>query len=246
MAAGGTITREVLTRPQRTKLDGTSDRQFYAFPRIVKHVDDSFLAQVTQLYRQRIPPGAAVLDLMSSWVSHLPQGVKYDKVVGHGMNPAELAKNKQLDSFFVRDLNAEPDGWALADSSFDAVTCCVSVQYLQQPERVFAEIYRVLRPGGVCIITFSNRMFYDKAITAWRDGTGFSRCNLVKQYFQCVEGFTEPEVLQEVKLPEGSQQGGLQGLLAALPQPLQQFMSRAGQDPFYGVVAYRNFKPEHQ
>ena len=62
---------------------------------------------------------------MSSWVSHLPHNVKYSKVVGHGMNAAELAKNKQLDNFFVRDLNAEPDGWAFADSSFDAVTCCV-------------------------------------------------------------------------------------------------------------------------
>lgn len=72
-----------------------------------------------------LPAGGAVLDLMSSWVSHLPAGVKYSKVVGHGMNAAELAKNKQLDSFFVRDLNAEPDGWALPDSSFDAVTCCV-------------------------------------------------------------------------------------------------------------------------
>lgn len=84
-----------------------------------------------------------------------------------------------------------------------------------------------------------------QAITAWRDGTGFSRSNLVKQYFQCVEGFTEPEVLQEVALPEGKQQGGLQGLLKVLPGPLQQLVSRTGQDPFYGIVAYRNFKADY-
>eukprot|EP00878_Enallax_costatus_P034749 GHUV01038580.1.p1 GENE.GHUV01038580.1~~GHUV01038580.1.p1 ORF type:complete len:101 (-),score=25.45 GHUV01038580.1:135-437(-) len=80
-----------------------------------------------------------------------------------------------------------------------------------------------------------------QAITAWRDGTGFSRVNLVKQYFQCVEGFTEPEVVQEVQLP----QGGLQGLLSILPKPLQQIAGRAGQDPFHAVIAYRNFKSEH-
>lgn len=66
-----------------------------------------------------------MLDLMSSWVSHLPADVKYEKVIGHGMNAAELAKNKQLDSFWVRDLNAEPDGWAMPDASVDAVVCCV-------------------------------------------------------------------------------------------------------------------------
>ena len=37
-----------------------------------------------------------------------------------------------------------------------------SVQYWQQPERVLAEVYRVLKPGGVVIITFSNRLFYNK------------------------------------------------------------------------------------
>lgn len=74
----------------------------------------------------------------------------------------QLARNKQLDSFFVRDLNREPDGWAAGDASFGAVLCCVSVQYLQYPEKVFAEIYRVLKPGGVCIISFSHRLYYTK------------------------------------------------------------------------------------
>jgi hypothetical protein len=117
--------REVLTPSQRRKLDEEDDRSFYGVPRLVKHVDDGFLAQVTELYRQRIPEGAAVLDLCSSWVSHLPEEVTYSKVVGHGLNAAELARNKRLDTFFVRNLNKEPQGWALADQSIDAVVCCV-------------------------------------------------------------------------------------------------------------------------
>ncbi|KAG2433869.1 hypothetical protein HXX76_008222 [Chlamydomonas incerta] len=240
---GGTVLRQVLTGSERTKLDTGDDRGFYDAPRLVKHVDDGFLDQVTELYRQRIPEGGAVLDLCSSWVSHLPPEATYSKVVGHGMNAAELARNPRLDSFFVRNLNASPDGWAAADQSFDAVLCCVSVQYLQQPERVFAEVYRVLKPGGVFIITFSNRLFYTKAISAWRDASGYARCQLVKQYFQAVAGFTAPEVLTELpKQVAGTAAGN--GMLPQWLKPLSRFFARTSLDPFYAVVAYRNFKRE--
>lgn len=106
----------------------------------------------------------------------------------HLLRVLQLRRNKRLDRFFIRDLNKEPSGWAEKDSTFDAVICCVSVQYMQQPECVFAEIQRVLKPGGVCIITFSSRLFYSKAIQGWRDNSAFGRISLVKQYFQCVKG----------------------------------------------------------
>lgn len=245
-AGGGVILREVLSGADRTKLDTNDDRSFYDLPRFVKHVDDGFLAQVTELYRQRIPPGGSVLDLCSSWVSHLPPEVKYSKVVGHGLNAAELARNPLLDTFFVRNLNKDPSGWALPDREFDAVVCCVSVQYWQQPERVLAEVYRVLKPGGLCIITFSNRLFYNKAISAWRDASGYARCQLVKQYFQAVEGFTQPEALTEVKPQAGdgsATRGGPQNLPGFLGGFAKLFL-RSSSDPFYAVLAYRNFKPE--
>lgn len=95
-------------------------------------------------------------------MSHLPNERRYARVVGHGMNAAELARNPRLDEWFVRDLNKEPSGWAAPDGSFDAVLCTAGLQYLQQPEAVLAEVRRVLKPGGIVIIAFSNRMFYEK------------------------------------------------------------------------------------
>ncbi|GAQ77968.1 S-adenosyl-L-methionine dependent methyltransferases [Klebsormidium nitens] len=233
---GGAILREVLTREGRGKLDLKDDRAFYSFPRLVTHVDDQFLNTLTEVYRQRIPAGAEVLDLMSSWVSHLPPEVSYKRVVGLGMNAAELARNPRLDAFFVKNLNEEPQLEA-ADCSFDAVLICVSVQYLQQPEKVFAEIFRVLRPGGVCIVSFSNRMFYDKAIASWREGTGYSRVQLVKQYFSCIRGFTQPETITELPKAESKSSQN-----SNLLQKFLKLFRRAGSDPFYAVVAYRNFK----
>ncbi|PPD92705.1 hypothetical protein GOBAR_DD10357 [Gossypium barbadense] len=149
------------------------------------------------LYRERLKPGSEILDLMSSWISHLPNEVVYKRVVGHGLNAQELARNSRMDYFFVKDLNQDQK-LEIEDSSFDAVLCTVSVQYLQQPEKAFAEVFRVLRPGGVFIVSFSNRLFYEKAINAWRDGTAYSRVQLVLQYFQCIEGFTQPEVIREL------------------------------------------------
>ncbi|KAK1319220.1 hypothetical protein QJS10_CPB04g01613 [Acorus calamus] len=184
--------------PRRAKLNVLPDRDFYSFPRFVTHVDDGFISALTGLYRDRVSPGSEVLDIMSSWVSHLPEEVKYKRVVGHGLNAAELARNRRLDCFVVKDLNNDGQRFEFESCSFDAVLCAVSVQYLQCPEKVFAEVFRLLKPGGVFIVSFSNRMFYEKAVAAWRDGTTYSRVQLVVQYFQCVEGFTQPEVIREL------------------------------------------------
>lgn len=131
----GRIKRLVLTKDGRTKLNPKSDREFYSYPRFVTHVDDNFISTLTDLYRERLRPDAEILDLMSSWVSHLPKDVKYKRVVGHGLNAQELSKNLRLDYFFVKDLN-EDQQLQMESCSFDAVICTVSVQYLQQPEKV--------------------------------------------------------------------------------------------------------------
>lgn len=229
--------REVLTTAQRTKLDARDDRDWYSLPRLVHHSDEGFRAKVTQLYRERIPVDAVVLDLCSSWVSHLPPDVPYAEVIGHGLNAAELAANKRLSKFFVRNLNKEPDDWALQDCSCDAVLIACSVQYLQQPERVFAEIYRVLKPGGVCIVTFTNRMFYEKAIAAWRDASQYARILLVKSYFQAVKGFTQPEsVTQMATVPQQENNSNFMSVL-------KQMFSSPDRDPFIAVLSYKDFTP---
>ncbi|XP_039133845.1 uncharacterized protein LOC120270843 [Dioscorea cayenensis subsp. rotundata] len=228
----GKIKRLVLSPEGRTKLNRSPDRDFYSFPRFVTHVDDGFISTLTDVYRERLKPGWEILDLMSSWVSHLPKEVEYKRVVGHGMNAMELARNNRLEYFFVKDLNLE-QRLPLEDSSFDAVLCTVSIQYLQCPEKVYAEVFRVLKPGGVFIISFSNRLFYEKAISAWRDGTSYSRVQLVIQYFQCVDGFTQPEVIK--RLPANVDTSPLTWLLRLL--------GVSTSDPFYAVIAHKNFKP---
>jgi SAM-dependent methyltransferase len=215
----------ILLRPeQRTKLDETEDLDFYASPRFVTHVDQGFIDQLTTLYRERLQPNTRILDLMSSWVSHLPNEMEFACIEGHGMNEVELAKNPRLDRYFVQNLNVNPQ-LPLPTQQFDAVLNTVSVQYLQYPEATFSEIYRVLKPGGIAIVSFSNRMFYQKAITAWRERTEIERVQLVELYFQSTPGFSQPEVIIR-------------------PAPIPSFLQMLGiggvADPFYAVVAHRS------
>lgn len=207
---------------QRTKLDDTDDTLFYSYPRFVTHVDEGFIKQLTDLYRERLKPNTRILDMMSSWVSHLPEEMEFAHIEGHGLNEEELARNSRLDHYFVQDLNKNPK-LPLPDGDFDAVLICVSVQYLQYPDAVFSEIHRVLKPGGIAIISFSNRMFYQKAIAAWRDASESSRVELVKGYFTSVPGFSPPEVITRK---------------SSAPNFLQ-WMGAAGGDPFYAVIAQR-------
>lgn len=148
------------------KQDMGDDLAFYAPPRLVTHIDEAATAALTRFYRQMLPEGGRLLDLMSSWVSHLPEDRSFT-VIGHGMNEAELAANPRLERWFVRDLNSEPV-LALDDRAFDGAMCCVGAQYLQQPVAVFAEVRRVLRLRAPFIVSFSNRCFPTKAVAIWR------------------------------------------------------------------------------
>ncbi len=172
------------------KNDATPDWLFYQSPRKLVHIDDGAIAAVTQVYRELLPPGGAILDLMSSWRSHLPPEATYARVAGLGMNAEEMRDNPQLTDFIVRDLN---DGPLLpyGDDAFDAACCCVSVQYLQKPLHVFAEVRRVLKVGAPFVLTFSNRCFPTKAVDLWRQTDDRGHLQVVQRYFELSGGWRD-------------------------------------------------------
>jgi SAM-dependent methyltransferase len=178
------------------RLDETPDAAFYASPRFVTHIDDATIAALTAYYREALPRGADVLDLMSSWVSHLPPAndLPLGRVVGIGMNAEELAANARLATWHVRDLNDDPR-LPFAEASFDAALCAVSIQYLTQPVAVFSELARVLRPGGRAVIATSHRCFPTKAIRAWHVLPPAERLRTIAAYFAQAGGFAPAATL---------------------------------------------------
>ena len=171
------------------KQDPSPDAEFYDFPRFVTHIDDGAIAAVTSVYREVFPAGGSLLDLMSSWVSHLPADVAYASVVGHGMNEEELSANPRFSRWFLQDFNADPI-LPLDDTSFDGAGLCVSVQYLQRPVELFREVGRVLRPGAPFVVSFSNRCFPTKAVAIWQAMRGPDQQTLVGAYMRAA-GFAE-------------------------------------------------------
>jgi hypothetical protein len=171
------------------RLDDREDSVFYSTPRLVQHLDATAIRQVTGIYAGFLEDGMQVLDLMSSWVSHLPEDRSLT-ITGLGMNREELEKNPQLANFGVQDLNTEP-ALPWPDATFDAAVCTVSIEYLTQPVQVVRELGRVLKPGAPFVIAFSDRWFPTKSIGIWNDLHPFERMALVLEYFHRAGNFTD-------------------------------------------------------
>ncbi|MDQ3912049.1 MAG: methyltransferase type 11 [Actinomycetota bacterium] len=176
------------------RYDETPDEEFYKTPRLVTHIDDRAIAAVTQLYREFFPPGGEILDLMSSWISHLPPEDEYRRVVGLGMNEVELRRNERLDSYVVQNLNREPR-LPFGNGEFDGAGICVSIDYLTRPVEVLREVGRILKVGAPLIISFSNRCFPDKAVAIWHQLDERGHMQLVERYLHEAGNWSEVQSL---------------------------------------------------
>jgi SAM-dependent methyltransferase len=202
-----------------SRQDEADDANFYAMPRMVVHLDEKAIALVKDIARRHMPPmQVRVLDLMSSFRSHLPEERPYREVIGLGMNASEMQANPQLTRFVVHDLNKLPQ-LPFSSNYFDVVMNTVSVQYLTHPVEVFREVARVLRPGGVSIVTFSDRMFPTKAVRVWRESDDEDHIVLVQEYYRLAGGFRN---VQTERYPGGSSS-----------------WFRSAQDPLYAVIGTR-------
>ena len=180
------------------RTDESPDDRFYVAERLLTHIDDRAIAAVGELYDELGLTGR-VLDIMSSWISHFRSPPA--ELVVLGMNDHELAANHMADERVIHDLNLQPI-LPFPDMRFDAVTCCVSVDYLTRPLDVFAEVRRVLAPDGLFVCTFSNRCFPTKAIHGWLATDDRGRCAVVAEYFRRSGGWGEP--IAQLRTPAGS------------------------------------------
>ncbi|MBN2317488.1 MAG: methyltransferase domain-containing protein [Acidobacteria bacterium] len=167
-----------------SRMDESDDALFYSKERLVSHLDSLALETIVDLIENLVvEDNPTILDLMASWDSHIPVRLRSCRITGLGMNETELKKNEVLSDYVVHDLNRDcrlpfPDG------HFDVVLNTVSVDYLKNPVEVFREVGRILKPGGLFLVIFSNRMFPEKAVKIWRESSEEERILLLEEIFQ--------------------------------------------------------------
>jgi len=206
-----------------SRLDESDDLEFYSRDRFVSHLDSLALSTVEKLIGTLVvEESPAILDLMAGWDSHIPENLRASEVVGLGLNENELMKNKALSEAVIHDLNKDPH-LPFPDNRFDVVINTVSVDYMTKPAEVSKEVGRVLKPGGLLLIIFSNRMFSEKAVKVWRDAGEDERVLLVEDFFREAGVFEKPSVF----LSKGK------------PRPKDDKYAHLGipSDPIYAVYA---------
>jgi SAM-dependent methyltransferase len=188
------------TAADLNRLDNSIDSSFYNEPRFVTHIDDRAIELLTDFYREEFTAAKKkepldILDLCSSWISHLPTDLQYGRVAGVGMNEKELEANKQLTEYYVQDLNQKPALSQFEDNSFDVICNVVSVDYLTKPLEIFQEMHRILRPGGISLMSFSNRCFPSKAVAMWLQADDIGRLTIVASYYHYAAQWESIEAL---------------------------------------------------
>ncbi len=163
--------------------DESDDRLFYAEPRLVVHIDYPAIGAISAYLSDELPPDGVILDLMSSWRSHMPSDLPVRRLIGIGLNDAELNENPQLDERIIHDLNANP-ALPVEDGTLDAAVITVSIQYMTKPVEVFRDVNRILKPEASFHVIYSNRMFPTKAIAIWQSLDDRRRAQLIASYFQ--------------------------------------------------------------
>tara|TARA_B100000214_G_scaffold267007_1_gene197879 strand:- start:262 stop:909 length:648 start_codon:yes stop_codon:yes gene_type:complete len=210
-----------LSVSDRAKIDVSDDQIFYQQPRYVHHLSEAFRNRLTNLYSSYLHKHQTILDLMSSWVSHLPTDIKYKKVIGHGMNEAELINNKRLDKYWIQNLN-KIQNMPMENSSIDVGLIVAGWQYLQYPEKVSLELSRIIKTDSLLIISFTNRAFWTKAPNIWTYSSEDKRIEYVTNVLMD-NGWRIEKIFKEKTLDKK-----LFGLYAA------------ESDPFYSVIARNN------
>ena len=186
---------EILTSNQREKIDESDDSEFYSNPKFVYHLDANFRKYLTKTYEREIDNDSKILDLMSSWDSYLPKGLSYKKVIGHGMNKAELERNKSLENYWIQNLNRNQI-LPLENNTVDYCLIVAGWQYLQYPEKISTEISRILTDHGKILISFSNRAFWHKSPNIWTYSNEENRVDYVRRIL-ISNGFKEPKIIKK-------------------------------------------------
>ncbi len=175
-------------RPDFSEEDGMRrtdehiDTSFYQNPRLVGHIDHQSSLLLQEFLGNVLPHETELLDLMAGYKSHLPADFA-GMVTGLGLNDSEMRENPAIHTGIVHDINQNPM-LPFGDESFGAVMCNMSFEYIIRPEIICREILRILQPGGLLVISVSDRWFPPKVTRLWERLHPFERLGYILDHLR--------------------------------------------------------------
>lgn len=166
------------------------DTVFNSEPRRLIHLDEPSLNSITQLYGELLPDGGAILDLLSSSKSHLPNDIKHRKVCGLGMNAKGMSAHDLLEEFVVHNVDSYKRR-PLTDGRFDAAIMTISGQYLTCPVELFPEVGQTLKSKRAFIVRCSRRNFPTRTVYIWQVPDLARRHSFIEAYFRDASYFVD-------------------------------------------------------
>jgi len=131
---------------------GGASQTYDSASRLQKAMGDTLLSRIPESFR---PESVLDLGCGTGWFTRkLTARFPEARVTGADLSPGMLAQAEAAtDRADVNWLNADAEQLPLADQSVDLVFSNLMVQWSQQPEAVLAECQRVLRPGGLLVMS---------------------------------------------------------------------------------------------
>ena len=166
--------------PHSFDIAGTeNDLEYYTHHKPAPLIDQGGYKTIEALYHTLIQKGDTILDLMCGSNSHIPANVPYQDLIGIDIDNNALQQNHQLTKKILQDINQNLS-LPLQDNSVDYICLCSVIEYLRNPFAILEECYRILKPQGRIIFSFSPRYLATRTIALWQALDNGERQRLIK------------------------------------------------------------------
>lgn len=164
-------------------------------------IEDEAASSLTNHYSFYLKDNMSVLEFGAAENSYLPEALNLEHHVGVGANQKLMNLNPSLTESFVVDLNNVDEERGidsdelkkLGAEKFDVIIMANTIDFLSSPREVFKSAWALLKPGGLMIVSFTNREAYSQKFgraqnKMWEDRNDDQHMWICGSFFQFSAG----------------------------------------------------------
>lgn len=202
MGGGMPDTTELIENAKKSKLDTV---KYWSEDKkdVTTEIDQEAVDALKSHYSFYLRDGMSVLEIGAAENSYLPEKLKLARHVGVGLNKELMETNSALTETLVVDLGVVQDDIGVkseelniglgGEDTFDAILIANTIEFLTKPREVMKTCWRLLKPGGVAIVSFVGQedlkeTFGDAQTKMWRGYNDDQHMWMAGSFFQFSAG----------------------------------------------------------